>query len=85
MWGRFAPSVGDSDLYVMINGHSEDRTFTVSDGDASRWRRVVDTARPSPEDIIEPGDEPTLDAARYRVRARSVVVLRREQDCACPA
>ena len=73
-------SVGDGDLYVMINGHWEDHSFTVSEGQASEWRRVVDTARPSPEDILEPGSEPTLETASYTVRARSVVVLRREQD-----
>ena len=73
-------SVGDGDLYVMINGHWEDHSFTVPEGQASEWRRVVDTARPSPEDIVEPGSEPVLETASYTVRARSVVVLRREQD-----
>ena len=72
-------SVGDDDLYVMINGHWEDHTFAVAEGQTSDWRRVVDTARPSPEDIVEPEDEPTLETASYLVRARSVVVLRREQ------
>ena len=38
-------SVGDGDLYMMINGHWEDHGFTVSGGRASQWRRVVDTAR----------------------------------------
>jgi glycogen operon protein len=76
---RGAP-VGDDDLYVMINGHWEDHPFRVSDGDASQWRRVIDTSRPSPDDIVEPGREPRLDADRYTVRARSVVVLRRPQD-----
>jgi isoamylase len=70
-------SVGDDDLYVMINGHWEDHLFTVADRRASEWRRVVDTARPSPEDIVEPGNEPALAATNYMVRARSVVVLRR--------
>ena len=41
-------SVGDDDLYVMINGHWEDRTFTVQEGDPSHWRRVVDTAQAQP-------------------------------------
>jgi glycogen operon protein len=69
-------SVGDGDLYVMIKGHWEDRCFTVFADPASDWVRVVDTARPSPEDIAEPGTEPRLESARYTVRARSVVVLR---------
>ena len=29
-------SVGDDDLYVMINGHWEDRDFTVPEGQARR-------------------------------------------------
>ena len=70
-------SAGDDDLYVMINGHWEDHGFTVCDGLPSEWRRVVDTARPSPEDIVEPGSEPTLGTASYVVGAGSVVVLRR--------
>jgi len=70
-------SVGDDDLYVMINGHWEDRGFTIQDGQPSRWRRVVDTSEPTPEDIVEPGKERKLDAPSYAVRARSVVVLRR--------
>jgi glycogen operon protein len=72
-------SVDDNDLYVMINGHWQDRTFMVQQGTPSAWRRVVDTAKPSPEDIIEPGQEPKLESASYLVRARSVVVLRKER------
>jgi hypothetical protein len=51
-----------------------------AEGQSTEWRRVVDTAQPSPEDIVEPGNEPPLLTASYTVRARSVVVLRREQD-----
>jgi len=72
-------SIGDDDLYVMINAHWEDRNFVVQQGDSSGWRRVLDTARPSPEDIVEPGNEPRLKSAGYTVRARSVVVLRKER------
>jgi glycogen operon protein len=71
-------SVGDGDLYVMINAHWEDHSFMVQDRQACPWRRVVDTARPSPEDIVEPGTEPNVATERYTVRARSVVVLHRE-------
>ena len=71
-------SVGDDDLHVMINGHWEDHSFTLPEGQASDWRRAVDTARLSPEDIVEPGHEPKIETSNYLVRARSVVVLRRE-------
>jgi glycogen operon protein len=72
-------SVGDDDLYVMINGHWEDRSFKVQEGQPSEWRRVVDTAEPSPNDILEPGKESKLESASYTVRSRSVVVLRRQR------
>jgi glycogen operon protein len=72
-------SVGDDDLYVMINGHWEDHSFTVCEGQPSEWRRVVDTARPSPEDIVAPGSEQKLESANCLVQARSLVVLRRER------
>jgi isoamylase len=72
-------SMQDDDLYVMINGHWTEQTFQVQEGRPADWRRVVDTARPSPEDILEPGREPRLESANYAVGPRSLVVLRREQ------
>jgi len=42
----------------MINGHREDHSFTVPEGQSTEWRRVVDAAQPSPEDIVEPETSP---------------------------
>jgi len=71
-------AAGGDDLYVMINGHWDDHSFTIAGDRPRSWRRVVDTARPSPDDVLERGGEPAHKAARYLVRARSVVVLRRD-------
>src|SRR6185369_5005985 len=49
-------SRGDDDLYVMINAHWDGRRFTIQEGRAAEWRRVIDTGRPSPEDIVDPGN-----------------------------
>jgi glycogen operon protein len=68
-------ALNDSDLYVMINCYWSDLDFTVAEGEADEWLRVVDTAEESPNDILEPGDEERLASLRYNVRARSVVVL----------
>jgi glycogen operon protein len=65
----------DSDLYAMINCYWEDLDFTVAEGEAHEWSRVVDTFQESPNDILEPGAQERLASLRYRVRARSVVVL----------
>ncbi len=70
-------SVGDDDLYVMINMYWEPLDFRLQVGQPAEWRRVVDTARPSPDDVCEPGHEALVDEPIYRVGARSVVVLRR--------
>ena len=67
--------LGDVDVYVMINAWWEDLDFTVQEGQAGEWRRVVDTAIGHPNDILEPGHEELLQSLRYKVGARSVVVL----------
>jgi isoamylase len=66
-------SQNDRDLYVMINASSEDLTFRIQhDGP---WSRVVDTDLESPDDIVEPGQEPPVSTPEYLVKGRSVVVL----------
>jgi isoamylase len=71
-------SQDDRDLYVMINAWSEELVFTVQEGTASEWHRVLDTARPSPDDFSEPGHEPVLNDLKRRVGPRSIQVLIRE-------
>ena len=65
----------DADIYAMINCYWEDLAFTVQEGRADEWLRVVDTSLDSPKDILEPGGEEPIASLRYTVRARSVVVL----------
>lgn len=65
----------DADIYAMINCYWEDLGFTIQEGQADEWLRVVDTAQDSPNDILEPESEERLTSLRYKVRARSVVVL----------
>ncbi len=67
----------DSDLYVMINAGADDLVFAIQDQRDDPWLRVVDTARASPEDICETGEEPVVTTESYHVAPRSVVVLRR--------
>jgi glycogen operon protein len=68
-------SQGDDDLYVMVNAYWEPLEFVVQAGRPSEWRRVVDTAQESPEDIREPNRGAPLTSARYAAGPRSVVVL----------
>ena len=67
-------SIGDDDLYVMVNNHWQDCMFHLQEGDAKDWLCVVDTALVSPLDF--PETERPLSTPQYLVTARSVVVLK---------
>jgi glycogen operon protein len=69
-------SHADDDLYVMINAHWQGKSFRVQARAPTRWLRVVDTSRPSPQDVLEPGREQALADTHYELGPRSVVVLR---------
>ncbi|MGD0291670.1 MAG: isoamylase [Candidatus Binataceae bacterium] len=71
--------VGDDDLYVMINAFWQNLDFVVQEGTAEEWLRVIDTSRSAPEDISEPERRESLSSIRYKVAARSVVVLMRSR------
>jgi glycogen operon protein len=44
---------GAADLHAVLNMYWEALDFEVPVVPGRRWYRVVDTARPSPEDIVE--------------------------------
>ncbi len=73
-------SVGDDDLYVMINAEARERTFRIQNDGTSHWRRAIDTNRQPPHDICEPGQEARIRSDQYSVKARSIVVLIRSRD-----
>jgi glycogen operon protein len=72
-------SVGDDDLYVMINSEHQDRVFTIQSGRPRDWSRVVDTSKKSPHDFCEPDRHVAVRSSRYSVKARSIVVLIRSR------
>lgn len=65
-------------IHVMLNAYWERLTFalpTMAEQTARRWRRWIDTALPSPDDICNWEDAPTVSGSRYVVEARSLVLL----------
>jgi glycogen operon protein len=71
-------SIGDLDIYVLINAFWEPLDFGIHEGAPGDWRRVVDTSLPSPDEIV-PEDQATVVRSRsYCVPGRSVVVLVRK-------
>lgn len=64
-------------LYVMCNAHWEAQLFTLPPHDGQlRWRRLVDTHLPPPQDIVEEKDVVRLcPADQYLVSPRATVIL----------
>jgi glycogen operon protein len=68
---------GQPDVYVLFNSHWEWQKFSLPPCDGQwRWKRLVDTNLPAPDDIVEEADAVALRPADYYIAApRSAVVL----------
>jgi glycogen operon protein len=66
---------GEPDLHAVLNMYWDALDFEVPTVPGRRWYRVVDTARPSPEDIVEADRQVPIEGGRVRVEGRSVLVL----------
>ncbi|MGH7496675.1 MAG: hypothetical protein ACREOO_30355 [bacterium] len=65
----------DNDIYIMINGYGDERSFILHQPPAGKqWHRVGDTSLSSPDDIVDEGNEVKLAGKAYLVQPRSVVV-----------
>ncbi len=65
-------------LHMILNAYWGPLDFELPpvDGkDGTPWRRWIDTALDSPEDIVEWRTSPAVQGFRYAAGARSVVVL----------
>jgi isoamylase len=65
-------------VYLILNAYWEPLEFElppVGEGGPGSWRRWIDTALESPQDIVPWQTAPSLSGNSYRARARSVVVL----------
>jgi glycogen operon protein len=63
------------DLHAVLNMYWDALDFEVPIVPARRWRRLVDTAQPSPEDIVEAAHQEPIEGDRVRVEGRSVLIL----------
>jgi glycogen operon protein len=66
-------SQGDDDIYAMINAYWEELEFNVQEGTVQEWKKIVDTALPSPDDFSDDGIP--LERMKYLLAPRSIVVL----------
>jgi isoamylase len=85
-WGRHSHSVAltlhnmavNQVRYIAINAYWQPLEFELppvkGNADAA-WHRLIDTSLPSPDDISDPGKDPVVASAYYRVNPRSIVML----------
>ncbi|GIE95282.1 glycogen debranching protein GlgX [Paractinoplanes rishiriensis] len=65
----------EPDLHLMMNMYWEPLDFELMGIPGHRWATAINTALPSPADIVEPGAEQPVDGSTCSVPGRSVVVL----------
>jgi isoamylase len=71
---------GSDDLHVILNMFWDSMDFELPGIPGRRWVRAVDTTIPSPDDILDPGDEIPVESNTYHAGERSVVVLISQED-----
>jgi glycogen operon protein len=66
---------GEPDIHVMLNMYDLGLDFELPEVSGRTWAMAVDTGKPSPADILEPGSELPVEGTTYHVFGRSAVVL----------
>ena len=71
------PDLVDRDLYIAMNAYSESLDFRIPMAPSGRaWRRAVDTALSSPDDIAAEDQGPCIPVHQiYPVRGHSMIIL----------
>ena len=65
----------DPDVHVILNMFYLGLDFELPQVKGRRWWKAIDTALPSPTDIVEPGSETLVDNGSCHAQGHSVVVL----------
>jgi len=66
---------GEPDVHAVLNMYWDALDFQVPMVPGRRWHRFIDTARPSPEDIVDADQQLPIESDLVRVEGRSVLVL----------
>jgi glycogen operon protein len=70
----FNPDYGKA-LHVMINAYWQPLTFEVPELTTEKWRLLIDTSNPSPDDFYSVKKDPIIQEQSYKLKGRSIVVL----------
>jgi len=68
---------GEPDLFLMFNADTRSIDFSIPDPPGKKiWRLAVDTSQSAPNDLYEPGKEPSMQGRMsFRVEPRSSAIL----------
>jgi glycogen operon protein len=71
----FGPS--DDELFLMFNADTAPADFSIPTARSNKvWRLAADTSRLAPDDLYEPGKEPSMQGQiSFRVEPRSSAIL----------
>jgi glycogen operon protein len=67
----------EEDLHIILNMSEEDLDMPLPDPMGKLWYGAIDTAQPSPNDIVERERQFVIPGGSYRVESRSVAVFER--------
>jgi glycogen operon protein len=75
----------EPDLFLLFNAESGPVDFSIPAAPAGKiWRLAIDTSRPAPDDLFDPGKEPSMNGQEVlRLEPRSSVILL-TNDCEVP-
>ena len=74
---------GNEKLHIIFNAYWESLEFELPETDQDKkWRRIIDTALPPPDDFCKPINAPAITSAIYLCQPRSVVLLYLDQNSA---
>jgi len=65
----------EASLYVILNMSKKPIAFPLPDIKNQHWHCAIDTAQPSPKDILEPRDQIRIEHHSFFVKPRTVAVL----------
>ncbi len=65
----------EADIHVILNMSGEELEFELPAVNGRQWHLAINTAEPSPQDIVNPSDERPIAGSRIRAEGHSVVVL----------
>lgn len=76
-FARLIPGQTESDLFLMFNPDTRSVDFSIPVLPTTKiWRLAVDTSRSAPDDLFEPGKEPSMQGqVSFRVEPRSSAIL----------